>query len=316
MLRKIKEKIKSKIRTSVGYYDLKALIDSNISMTLQCFSYEEEQIENVPRLTSQICNSVFCNSVFWKYPFFKHWAELMKFDGHVLMARLWEYVFIVQALFENGYLKQGAKGLGFGVGSEPLSALFAYLDCEIIASDLGVETKMVRQWFARNQHPGTDVNNLNLKGICPKDKFLKNVSYRTVNMNNIPCDLKGFDFCWSCSAVEHLGGKEKSFAHILKSLETLKPGGLLVFTTDYNLTSDVETDENPYCYLFTQRDLSRLTDELVSMGHYVYPLDLLEGQLLTDKFVDVYPYIGKIQLRKLRGKYLETPIGIIVKKRK
>jgi SAM-dependent methyltransferase len=167
---------------------------------------------------------------------------------------------------------------------------------------------MVSQWFTRNQHPENDINNLNLNGICPKDKFLKNVSYRTVDMNNIPCDLKGFDFCWSCSSIEHLGGKGKSFTHILKSLETLKPGGLLVFTTEYNCTSDVETNKNPYCYLFTKRDLTRLTNELVSMGNYVYPLNLLEGLLLTDKVVDVYPYIGKIQIRKKQGKYINTPI--------
>jgi hypothetical protein len=127
------KKIKSNLRKIVGYYDLKALLDSNISMILQCFSDEGKQIAYIPKLTSQICNSVF-----WKYPFYKQWAELMKFDYNILNARLWEYVFITQALFENGFLKQGAKGLGFAVGTEPLPALFAYLDCEILASDLSI----------------------------------------------------------------------------------------------------------------------------------------------------------------------------------
>jgi hypothetical protein len=39
--------------------------------------------------------------------------------------KLWEWCYIAQVLWERGLLQPGRPGLGFGVGHEPLAALFA-----------------------------------------------------------------------------------------------------------------------------------------------------------------------------------------------
>ena len=55
--------------------------------------------------------------------------------------KLWEYVMICQALWERGMLRAGRRGCGFGVGQEPLPALFASLGCEVLAADAPAEPR-------------------------------------------------------------------------------------------------------------------------------------------------------------------------------
>jgi len=43
----------------------------------------------------------------------------------MLHRKMWEWLFICESLAERGMLRPGRRGLGFGVGREPLVALFA-----------------------------------------------------------------------------------------------------------------------------------------------------------------------------------------------
>ena len=57
-------------------------------------------------------------------PAFRYWIER---TGHTLRMhrKLWEFVYVVQALYERGMLAEGKQGLAFAVGQEPLPSLFA-----------------------------------------------------------------------------------------------------------------------------------------------------------------------------------------------
>ena len=259
-------------------------------------------------LTSQICNLEF-----WNYPFFRKWALILKENPLHLHRKLWEYIYITQVLYENNLLSEGKKGLGFAVGTEPLPALFASLGCEILATDINGNTKLGKGWIISNQNANGEINKLNNRGICDEETFKKNVKYRNVDMNNIPKDLKEFDFCWSACAVEHIGGLDKSLEHICNCMEILKPGGIFVFTTEYNLSSEDETLENPYNYIFTKKNIEMIKNRLEKAGHYVYPLDLKLGESGVDKYVDMPPYHQKLHLRSLFEGYVVTSIGIIVR---
>ena len=74
--------------------------------------------------------------------------------------------------------------------------------------------------------------------ICPEDEFRRLVDFRYCDMNNISSDLHEFDFCWSCCALEHLGSLSAGLRFIERSLDTLRPGGWAVHTTEFNLFSD------------------------------------------------------------------------------
>ena len=84
-------------------------------------------------------------------------------------------------------------------------------------------------------------------GVCDHDAFAVRVQFRAVDMNEIPADLDSqFDFCWSSCALEHLGSLEHGMRFIERAMALLRPGGIAVHTTEYNMTSNAETFEAPY----------------------------------------------------------------------
>ncbi len=118
---------------------------------------------------------------------------------------------------------------------EPLAALFADAGMEVVATDLDAERAEQMGWSAAGQH-ARNIQSLNAAGLCPPDRFDALASHRVVDMNNIPSDLKDFDLCWSSCALEHLGSIRQGLKFIEKSLETLRPGGLAIHTTELNIS--------------------------------------------------------------------------------
>jgi 2-polyprenyl-3-methyl-5-hydroxy-6-metoxy-1,4-benzoquinol methylase len=262
------------------------------------------------------CASQICNQEFFGLPFYQYWSAKLK-EKPYFHRKQWEFVYITQALFENNMLKAGSRGLGFGVGMEPLPALFASMGCKITASDMDMDSDAAQKWKSTNQHSGNKIELLNQRGICPGDTFAKNVSFRNIDMNNIPDDLRGeggrFDFIWSSCALEHIGGLQKSADFICNSLDTLRPGGIAVHTTEYNLSSNKDTQEDPYGYVFRKKDIEGIAEKISRLGHYVYPLDFRWGIQRGDTFVDEPPYKQKPHLRLRLGNYAATSFGIIIR---
>jgi 2-polyprenyl-3-methyl-5-hydroxy-6-metoxy-1,4-benzoquinol methylase len=62
--------------------------------------------------------------------------------------KLWEWLFIAEALHQQGVLRPGSRGLGFGVGQEPLVALFASLGCSVVATDMAPDAAVAAGWAA------------------------------------------------------------------------------------------------------------------------------------------------------------------------
>ena len=89
-------------------------------------------------LRSQLCSAESLRS-----PALRAWAERLRpmwaagDDARDVMLhrKMWEWLFIAEALRERGMLAPGRSGLGFGVGQEPLVALFADAGCDVVATD-------------------------------------------------------------------------------------------------------------------------------------------------------------------------------------
>jgi len=261
------------------------------------------------------CTSQLCNQYFWKLPFYQYWCEQLKVKP-VMNRKQWEWVYVAQVLFENGFLKPGNKGLCFAAGQEPLPALFASLGCKITATDLDINSETAKIWKTSNQNTENNVKILNKDGICPNDLFKNNVRFRSVNMNEIPNNLRNFDFNWSCCAFEHIGGIKQGLDFLINNLETLKPGGIAVHTSEFNLSSNEDTFESRDLCIFREKDYRKTVEKLEKMGHYVYPLDLKKGNEPLDNYVDTPPYRQDFHLRLFIEAYVSTSIGIIVKKGK
>ena len=132
-------------------------------------------------------------------------------------------------------------------------------------------------------------------------------------MNAVPGDLRGFDVCWSACALEHLGSIERGLSFIEQSLNTLRPGGLAVHTTEFNLDSNDYTIELPELCLFRRRDIERLLSSLVAAVHKVWPLNLHPGSGEMDQHIDLPPY-ALPHLKLQVAQYTTTSLGIVVQK--
>lgn len=225
----------------------------------------------------------------------------------------WEFVYICHALWQRGFLKPGMRGLGFGVGREPLAALFATYGCQVLATDMTHEDAKMRGWMDTNQHAGAG-DLLNERAICPPDVFAQRVQFETVDMNDIPPHLRDFDFCWSACALEHLGSIKHGLRFIKRALDCLRPGGIAVHTTEFNVSSNSRTLDGSETVLFRRRDLEDLSETLECEGHVLEPLDLEPGEGPVDNYIDVPPYLPEPHLKLLCARFVTTSVGLIVHK--
>lgn len=244
------------------------------------------------------------------------YAEIcQKFDHRFQFHRkLWEWVFIFHHLQTAGVLRDGSKGLGFGVGRERLPAVFASFGASITATDAPLEVGLSSGWVETLQH-SNDLAPLRYPGIIADDILSNLVSHRFVDMNAISDDLTGFDFTWSACAFEHLGSLEAGIEFVVASVEkTLKPGGIAVHTTEFNLSSNDETIDSGHTVLYRRRDIERLIAKLESRGHHVQPFIVAPDSHFLDSYVDLPPYADEPSLKIRFGEFVTTSAGIVVKK--
>lgn len=225
---------------------------------------------------------------------------------------MWEWCFIAQALWERDKLKPSSRGLGFAVGVEPLTPLFASMGSSILATDRGHEQAAQAGWVESNQHAG-GIGQLNAAGLCRDDEFSQRVRFRSVDMNSIPDDLRGFDFVWSSCALEHLGSLGHGIEFVVKAMDCLSPGGIAVHTTEINCDSDEHTIETGGSVVYRKRDLVALAERLKKAGFAVEPMNFHLGDTVADAHVDEEPYTST-HLKLRIGSYASTSFGLIIGK--
>jgi SAM-dependent methyltransferase len=228
--------------------------------------------------------------------------------------KVWENAYIVAVLLAEGLIRPGARGLGFGCGRERIPALLASRGVEILATDAPPEETFNQGWATTNQYAASE-DDLLFPEIIPEPDFRRLVRYAPVDMNAIPDLLDGhFDFCWSSCALEHLGSLRHGLDFIENSLRSLRPGGIAVHTTEFNLSSNDETIETSGLSIYRRRDIEDICLRLASAGHEVFPLNLHPGHEAIDEYIDAPPY-SLPHLKLMVGKFTLTSIGLVVKKR-
>jgi len=217
-----------------------------------------------------------------------HWCRQLQIPV-VFHRKIWELAYVLQAMYENGHIRPGANGLGFGSGSEPMSSYLASQGVRSTVTDLPADEAQAMGWIETNQH-ASSLDNAFHPHLVTREQFDQHVDFRAVDMNAIPDDLQGYDFCWSICALEHLGTIERGLRFIERSLETVRPGGLAVHTTEFNIEADGPTIDNWPTVLFQRRHFEELARRLEAKGHKVAPFDFDPGNKILDKFVDLPPW--------------------------
>jgi len=203
--------------------------------------------------------------------------------------KLWELAFVLQAIYEQGHMRPGARGLGFGCGEEPIPSYLASHGVAVTVTDLEAAEAQAAGWAKTNQHAAS-LEQAFQPRMLDRATFDRLVDLRFVDMNAIPSDLGGYDFCWSICAFEHLGSIERGLAFVENSLSTIRPGGLSVHTTEFNIDPNAPTIDNWPSVLFKREHFIALADRLRSKGHHVAPLDFDIGDKPMDRFIDLPPW--------------------------
>ncbi len=257
--------------------------------------------------------STVCRQLHFSLDEFRYWMRAMALRPR-LHRKNWEFFYIAQCLHEAGMLTAGKKGLGFAVGREPLPALFASFGCKILATDQDPERAIRSGWANSNQY-SQQVDTLFKEGVCDREKFLSLVRYRSVDMNSIPDDLrKGFDFCWSSCSLEHLGSLQHGIQFVENAMDTLRPGGMAVHTTEFNLSSNDKTFESEATSFYRRRDMEEMAARLEGRGYQVLPFDWTLGQGFAETVIDLPPYKQSLHLRLWAQEFDCTSVAIAIRK--
>ncbi|MFY7959363.1 MAG: SAM-dependent methyltransferase [Elsteraceae bacterium] len=226
--------------------------------------------------------------------------------------KIWEYAFILHHLERLQMLGPGKRGLGFGVGAEPLPSLFARQGVTVTATDAPLSVGVDAGWASTEQHAGA-LDQVHIPSIVDRATFDARVSFQPCDMRAIDPDLTGYDFCWSSCCFEHLGDLRAGLDFVRESVEkTLKIGGVACHTTELNLSSNEDTVESGVTVLYRRRDLQAFAEEMRARGHRVDPIRIAPDSHWLDLHVDWPPYKEKPHLKLEMLGFLTTSIGLVI----
>lgn len=235
-----------------------------------------------------------------------YWLEQFKWPAGV-NRKLWEYLYVLNALDHYVGLGPGTRALGFGVGAERITSILAARGCRVVATDYVEAQSSALGWEARS------LADLFHPDLCDRETFNRNVEFHHVDMNNVPVNLRGFDCLWSCGSLEHIGGLQNGLDFIEASLACLRPGGFAVHTTEFNLSSDSDTLDSKNLSFYRRKDIIGIAERLLSHGHHLV-LNFTRGSRPADFHVDRAPYGYELSLTALHYQYVITSIGLIIRR--
>jgi hypothetical protein len=229
--------------------------------------------------------------------------------------KYWEWAYIVHHLEAAGVLRSGSKGVCFGVGNETLPAYFASRGSKILATDAPSSIGESEGWRETGQYVDSK-EALYYPNMLARTEFDRLVSFREADMNHIPVDIKGFDYCWSSCCFEHLGSISKGIEFVVNSVEkTLVSGGVAVHTTEFNLSSNKDTIESGSTVIFRKCDIEEMIRQLQHKGHDTSVIRIAPDISPIDSYVDVPPYTHHPHLKLQLAGFVTTSIGIVVRRK-
>ena len=282
-------------------------------MTYKLVSDKFPESPSVPTLPLLPFQYSTCNASDFIHPEFSAICNKLKIHP-CFQRKIWEWAYIVHHLGKNGLLEEGKRGLVFGVGTERLPSFFASLGLIVTATDAPVEIGIGNGWRDTEQY-ADNLNAIFFSDLVDKETFNNNVSFRYVDMNDIPDDLDGFDFCWSSCCFEHLGSLRNGENFVLNSLNTLRPGGVAIHTTEFNLSSNSDTVSTGQTVIYRKVDIEELIERIRQLGFCVEALTVAPDSFYLDNYIDVPPYGQQsFHLKLDLLGYTVTSVGLIIKK--
>lgn len=307
-----RSKTLTKIRSMATLSERVSSLEKNIGKEIEEHIYRAfQQRLFTPRVLPSLPESApfmqysTCVAEDFLHPRFYAIAKMLG-ESPIWHRKQWEWVFIAHNILEK--IAEGQRGLGFGVGTEPLTALFASCGAHITATDAPDDNQGA---WSNNQQWASAKASLHKPSIIDNTLLDQRTEYMPCDMNAIPDDLIDYDFVWSSCAFEHLGSLEAGMRFVEKSMKTIRSGGIAVHTTEFNLSSNDETLVDGPTVLYRERDMLELVDRLTKAGHSVKPFRVGPPAHFLDTHVDVPPFAALPHLKLRIASHVTTSIGIV-----
>jgi len=226
----------------------------------------------------------------------------------------WEWCVIAQALQERGMLCEGRSALGFGVGKEPLPSLLAAHGMHVHATDLASRNWRSRRWIRSDMH-AEGVAALHVPHLIEPKEFKERISFGVADMRHLKqFRPASYDVVWSACSLEHLGSLAAGMEFVKQSARLLKPGGIGVHTTEYNVTSNDRTWTRGRDVIYRQKDIEALDRALRQDGFCLARPDLDPGDHAFDREYDYPPFYshGRQHIKIRLGQFVATSMLLIV----
>ena len=139
------------------------------------------------------------------------------------------------------------------------------------------------------------------------------MTFRPADMLDLPgpAEVGRFDFLWSSCAFEHLGGIEEGLGFVEQAMRLLRPGGIAIHTTEFNVGSNDVTVETGGTVIYRRSDVETLAARLRRRGHRLR-LGFGLGTALADYHVDIPPYTHDPHLKLHLMGHTTTSYGLAI----
>jgi SAM-dependent methyltransferase len=271
---------------------------------------------NFSHLTSQAVSAAQCDDSTY-LEWFRLLTGVSESELNPYNRKTWEWAYIAEAVVQAGLMKPGRTALGFGVGNEPLPAVFVSRGLNVVATDQGAESG--DRWASTGELM-TGLSGLFRSGLITDEELASHVEVRNVDMNNVPPDLGTFDVIWSSCVIEHLGSPARGLEFVLESCRLLAPGGIAVHTTELELTRRGNTADYGNCAVYRLVDLrefaKRLSDvDCTSNFNFTVPMDTSEDRWISLVAVEGESAPSDIAHLKLAiGESVSTSFGLLIRR--
>jgi SAM-dependent methyltransferase len=258
-----------------------------------------------------------CDGADWFAPGFSTTISSELHEVPRFHRKQWEFAVKFNLLRDAGVLHENSRGISFGSGHELLLYALANHVGHLWATDLYSDSTI---W------PDARTGDINafVRGDPPFPTRVDRLSAKNMDMRQIEFDDESFDFAYSSSAVEHIGGWDEFRQHLTDVRRVLKPGGVYVMTTDISYGKATEMPGN---YKFDDRGLQWWLQESGMAYEPVIDCRIARHYINTpmpaDPMTWITPDEGRVrhelfqrlmQVQMLTGRYPHSSVVLMMRK--
>jgi len=224
--------------------------------------------------------------------------------------KAWEWVHTLYGLSQLGMLSRDKRGLGVGVGWEPLSYFLANHVDHVVATDLYAVDD---QWSTSGAREGDPVILEDPDKFAPYPYDKARVDFKRMDGRHLEFPDESFDFIWSCSSIEHFGGHPGAAEAMQEVERVLRPQGVAAVITEFVLPEPSPGTVLPFdAEYFNLRCLYHYLLKPVPHLWLVEPLDLSIPRYYVDRAVKIPGESGAPHDVQKPHVVLRTESGVLI----